>query len=215
MTPGELSHAGPMPIQYDLDARIALIERIGNQPRAADPDRVALLAELESIVASHPDHITAREVLVTALADAGEPERVGPCSTNGPRTLAILVTGDFAVAGTSSTTTGPTRPPLPFVPFSTELPQDWLLVPARPRPAQFSAAKKKAARPLLRSAKSAVPLIRFFWDHASTQPSATSTSQPHSRTSPASARALAFLVLARLGTRRLRAADAAQTLRPR
>ncbi len=59
----------------DLDARIALIARIGNQPRAADPDRMALLAELESILASHPDHITAREVLVTALADAGEPER--------------------------------------------------------------------------------------------------------------------------------------------
>ncbi len=34
-----------------------------------------MLAELESIVADHPDHVTAREALVTALADAGEPER--------------------------------------------------------------------------------------------------------------------------------------------
>ena len=41
----------------DLDARIALIQRISAQPRAADPDRASLLEELESIVASHPDHV--------------------------------------------------------------------------------------------------------------------------------------------------------------
>jgi tetratricopeptide (TPR) repeat protein len=59
----------------DVDARIAILQRIAAQPRAADPDRASLLADLESIVASHPDHIAAREVLVTALADAGEPQR--------------------------------------------------------------------------------------------------------------------------------------------
>jgi tetratricopeptide (TPR) repeat protein len=59
----------------DVDARIALLQRIAVQPRADDPDRETLLADLESIVASHPDHITAREVLVTALADAGERQR--------------------------------------------------------------------------------------------------------------------------------------------
>jgi tetratricopeptide (TPR) repeat protein len=59
----------------DLDARIALIERIALQPRAGDSDRETLLAELESMVAEHPDHIAARQALVTALADAGEPER--------------------------------------------------------------------------------------------------------------------------------------------
>ncbi len=59
----------------DLDARIALIERTGIQPQAADPDREVLLAELERIVAGHPDHVAARTALVTALADAGEPER--------------------------------------------------------------------------------------------------------------------------------------------
>ncbi len=59
----------------DVDARIALLQRIAVQPRAADPDRASVLAELESILASHPDHIAAREVLVTALADAGEPKR--------------------------------------------------------------------------------------------------------------------------------------------
>jgi predicted Zn-dependent protease len=59
----------------DIDARIALIQRIAVQPLAGDPDRASLLAELESIVASHPNHVAARETLVTALADAGEPER--------------------------------------------------------------------------------------------------------------------------------------------
>ena len=59
----------------DLDARVALIQRMAIQPRAGDPDRVILLVELETIVAQHPDHIAAREALVTALADAGEPER--------------------------------------------------------------------------------------------------------------------------------------------
>ncbi len=59
----------------DLDARIALIQRIATQPRAGDPDRVSLLAELESILERDPSHIAARETLVTALADAGEPER--------------------------------------------------------------------------------------------------------------------------------------------
>jgi tetratricopeptide (TPR) repeat protein len=59
----------------DLDARIALIERTGIQPQAADPDREVLLEELERIVAGHPDHVKARETLVAALADAGEPER--------------------------------------------------------------------------------------------------------------------------------------------
>jgi tetratricopeptide (TPR) repeat protein len=59
----------------DVDARVALLQRIAVQPRATDPDRETLLAELELIVASHPGHITAREVLVTALADAGQRQR--------------------------------------------------------------------------------------------------------------------------------------------
>jgi hypothetical protein len=59
----------------DVDARIALLQRIAIQPRASDPDRESLLREMESIVASHPGHVPAREALVTALADAGEPDR--------------------------------------------------------------------------------------------------------------------------------------------
>src|SRR5262249_32147882 len=59
----------------DVDAKIALLQWIAIQPRATDPDRETLLADLESILTSHPDHVAAREVLVTALADAGERER--------------------------------------------------------------------------------------------------------------------------------------------
>ncbi len=59
----------------DIDARVAWLQRIAAQPRAADPGRDSRLAELEAIVAAHPDHIGAREALATALADAGEPDR--------------------------------------------------------------------------------------------------------------------------------------------
>ena len=58
----------------DVDAQIALMQRMTIQPRESDPDRASILAELETILASFPDHVVAREVLVTALADAGEPE---------------------------------------------------------------------------------------------------------------------------------------------
>ncbi len=59
----------------DVDARVALLQRIATQPRAADPDRRSRLAELEKLAADQPGHLGARETLVTALADAGEPDR--------------------------------------------------------------------------------------------------------------------------------------------
>jgi thioredoxin-like negative regulator of GroEL len=59
----------------DVDARIALWQRIAAQPRATDPDRPSLLISLEELLAQHSDHIGAREALVAALADAGEPAR--------------------------------------------------------------------------------------------------------------------------------------------
>jgi tetratricopeptide (TPR) repeat protein len=59
----------------DVDAQVALWQRIAASPRAADPDRPTLLAALESLLSSHPDHIGVREALIAALADAGEPER--------------------------------------------------------------------------------------------------------------------------------------------
>lgn len=59
----------------DIDAQIALWRRIAASPRATDPDRPRLVAALESLLSNHPDHVGAREALVAALADAGDPER--------------------------------------------------------------------------------------------------------------------------------------------
>jgi tetratricopeptide (TPR) repeat protein len=58
----------------DIDAQVALIQRIAAQRRAADPGRPTIIATLYAITADHPDHIGAREALVIALADAGEPQ---------------------------------------------------------------------------------------------------------------------------------------------
>ncbi len=58
----------------DLNARAALLRRMGSEPRADDPDREARIATLASMLASHPRHVGVRDALVSALADAGEPE---------------------------------------------------------------------------------------------------------------------------------------------
>jgi thioredoxin-like negative regulator of GroEL len=59
----------------DINARVAYLQRIGTEPRSADPDRTTRLAELSALLAEHPEHIGLREAMVTALADAGEPDR--------------------------------------------------------------------------------------------------------------------------------------------
>lgn len=59
----------------DLDAQVALIQRIASQPRANDLDRPSLVAAMEAILTEHPDHIGAREALVSAYADSGEPDQ--------------------------------------------------------------------------------------------------------------------------------------------
>ena len=61
--------------QTDVDAQTALWQRIALQPRAVDPDRLTVLAALEALLTKYPAHINAREALVTALADLGEPDR--------------------------------------------------------------------------------------------------------------------------------------------
>jgi predicted Zn-dependent protease len=59
----------------DVDARVALSQRIAGQPRANDPDRRTRLAELERLLVEHPDHVGTREAMIAALADSGEPDR--------------------------------------------------------------------------------------------------------------------------------------------
>jgi tetratricopeptide (TPR) repeat protein len=58
----------------DVDAEVAYLRRIGAEPRADDPSRQARLDRLTDLLARHPDHAGVREALVTALADAGEPD---------------------------------------------------------------------------------------------------------------------------------------------
>ena len=59
----------------DVDARIALFRRIAPMPRLGDPDVAARAAALEALLARDPGHVDAREALVAALADAGDPAR--------------------------------------------------------------------------------------------------------------------------------------------
>jgi thioredoxin-like negative regulator of GroEL len=59
----------------DLDARVALLRRIAARPLADDPDLPTRIATLTDLLARAPNHVAAREALVVALADAGEPDR--------------------------------------------------------------------------------------------------------------------------------------------
>ena len=62
------------PAEPDRDARVALLRRFAAMPREGDPDRATRIAELTAVLASDPRQTSAREALVGALADAGEPD---------------------------------------------------------------------------------------------------------------------------------------------
>ena len=57
------------------DARVALLQRMSAMPRAGDPGRAVLIAELTERLKQDSLHPGIREALVTALADAGDPSR--------------------------------------------------------------------------------------------------------------------------------------------
>lgn len=59
----------------DVNARVALLQRIAVSPTTEDPDRASRVASLSAIVAAHPGHVGAYEALVMALADSGDPDR--------------------------------------------------------------------------------------------------------------------------------------------
>ena len=59
----------------DLDARVARLVRIAASPHPGDPDRADRIARLSAILDRDPGHVPAREALLVALADAGEPDR--------------------------------------------------------------------------------------------------------------------------------------------
>ena len=111
--------------ENDIDARVALIQRIAIQPRAADPDRAAWLADLDSIVAAHPEHITAREVLVMALADAGEPARGRALLDDWPMTARDARYWRLAGRWALEYDNRPEQAATAFRTALEELPQDW------------------------------------------------------------------------------------------
>src|SRR5690606_27517588 len=59
----------------DLDARVALYHRMADDPRADDPDADERAEALAALLARQPEHIGAREALVLALAESGQPDR--------------------------------------------------------------------------------------------------------------------------------------------
>ncbi len=59
----------------DFDARVAWLDRVAANPHPGDPDRATRIRELTAILDRDPNQIAARETLLVALADAGEPEK--------------------------------------------------------------------------------------------------------------------------------------------
>jgi hypothetical protein len=59
----------------DIDARVARLARVAANPHPGDPDRASRIVELAEILGRSTGHIPAREALLVALADAGEPDR--------------------------------------------------------------------------------------------------------------------------------------------
>ncbi len=59
----------------DIHAQVARLKRIAAMPRQGDPDRDTQIATLSELVERNPRQLAAREALVSALAEAGEPDR--------------------------------------------------------------------------------------------------------------------------------------------
>ena len=57
------------------DARVALLQRMAAMPRAGDPGRAVLIAELTERLKQDPLHPGIREALINALADAGDTDQ--------------------------------------------------------------------------------------------------------------------------------------------
>jgi Flp pilus assembly protein TadD len=111
----------------DLDARAAQFQRIAASPRSDDPDRNSRIATLTGWLARNPAHLGVREALVTALADAGEPD-VGRHVLDGwpagaarddPRYVRLLARWDLDY------NRQPERAVAAFERVLRERPQDW------------------------------------------------------------------------------------------
>jgi thioredoxin-like negative regulator of GroEL len=70
----------------DLDARAALLRRVAGDPRPDDPSARDRAAEAAELLAGSPDHLSIREALVLALAEAGDPDRGRAVLDSWPKT---------------------------------------------------------------------------------------------------------------------------------
>jgi predicted Zn-dependent protease len=109
----------------DVDAHVALLGRIATQPHASDPGRPSVLASLESVLAGHPDHVGARELLIATLADAGEPDRGGATLNGWPVVARDVRYWRLRGRWKLEYERHPDRAIVPFQTTLSDVPQDW------------------------------------------------------------------------------------------
>ena len=93
----------------DIDARVAMLQRIATQPRAADPERSTLLAAMEAILNDHPAHVGDERLWLRPWRTQASSIAAVVFSTPGLSQHVTLVTGDFTDVGSWNTTTVLTR----------------------------------------------------------------------------------------------------------
>jgi thioredoxin-like negative regulator of GroEL len=148
--------------QADIDARVALIERMAAQPRASDPDRPVLLAQLEHILAEHPEHIGARAALVSGLADSGEFKHGRTVLEDWPKSLHDARYWRLLGRWELEYDHRPDRAAIAFQNTLNDLPQDWQtwyrLARARRIVGQYTASNQ-AAETVQRIREALDPLV--------------------------------------------------------
>ena len=90
-----------------------------------DPNRLTVLAALEALLTKHPAHINAREALITALGDFGEPDRGRILLDTWPEATRTPVTGVSAVGRELEYDHHPHDAVTAIQIAIADLPQDW------------------------------------------------------------------------------------------
>jgi thioredoxin-like negative regulator of GroEL len=86
---------------------------------------MARLTELETLLANHPEHIAAREALITALADAGRPEQGRTLLNDWPQVARDARYWRLCGRWNLDYDHQPAQAALTFQRALVELPQDW------------------------------------------------------------------------------------------
>jgi tetratricopeptide (TPR) repeat protein len=109
----------------DLDAQAALWQRIAFHPHVTDPDRSTILAAMQTRIANYPNHIGTREALVTALADAGEPDQGRTLLDTWPKELRDVRYWRLRGRWNLEYDHNPQAAVMAFRAVLVDLPQDW------------------------------------------------------------------------------------------